>query len=121
MIRRFDSVVLTVADIDQSLAFYQTVLGLKLLSGEQGRGVLLGEEKLVFQSIGQEMRHHALEGAAHFSLLSDLTAEQLILHFEELDIELLEGPIDRGSFVLFTFNDPDNNLIHIFSSEAESN
>lgn len=118
MIRRFESVVLTVADIDQSLAFYQTVLGAKALPSEQGRGVLLGEEKLVFQTIGQEMRHHALEGAAHFSLLSDLAAEQLILHFDQLDLELLEGPVDRDGFVSFTFNDPDNNLIQIFSLEA---
>lgn len=116
MIRRFDCVVLTVADIDRSLAFYQTVFGLEALPEGQGEGVKIGQEKILFQNTGEEMRHHALEGAAHFSLLSDLTAEQLILHFDQLQVELLEGPVDCGNYVSYILNDPDNNLIQVCSS-----
>lgn len=117
MIKRFDLIVLTVADVVRSQAFYKTVFNMEPLPVELGIGVSFGDEKIMFQQIGDELRHHALEGAGHLSLISDLTAEQLIMHFEQLQVELLEGPVDQGDYVLFVMYDLDRNLIQVKSKK----
>ncbi|SBS26608.1 hypothetical protein MAQ5080_00567 [Marinomonas aquimarina] len=118
MIQRFDQVVLTVADAIRSQAFYKTVFEMTPLPAEEGIGVAFGEEKILFQQIGDELRHHALEGAGHLSLISELSAEQLIMHFEQLQVELLEGPIDKGAYVAFVMYDLDRNLIQVKSTKT---
>ena len=117
MIKRFDSIVLTVADVVRSQAFYKTVFGMELTSEEGMNGVRFCDQTIWLQTIGEELRHHALEGASHFSLLSELSPEKLTEHFETLQVELLEPPVDKGSYVLFLMHDLDRNLIEIKSQK----
>lgn len=117
MIKRFDLIVLTVADAVRSQAFYKTVFNMEPLPVELGVGVSFGDEKIMFQHIGDELRHHALEGAAHFCLVSDLNAAQLLMHFEQLQVELLEGPVEQGDYITFLMYDLDRNLIQVKSKK----
>lgn len=118
MIKRFDLIVLTVADTVRSQAFYKTVFNMDPLPAELGMGVAFGSEKIMFQRIGEELRHHALEGSGHISLISDLSPERLLSHFEQLQVELLEGPVDQGDYVAFVMYDLDRNLIQVKSKKS---
>lgn len=116
MIKRLEHIVLTVSDVEKASDFYQNVFNMTPFSEAEGSGVKFGDACIIFQTLGEDMRHHALEGSAHFCLQSELSAEQLIQHIEGTNAALIEGPIECSGRVMFVLNDPDNNLIKVLSS-----
>ena len=66
MISHIDHVVLTVADIERSVAFYQRVLRMEAVTFGSGRRALkFGQQKINLQTLGQELRNRAgIIGAA---------------------------------------------------------
>ena len=64
MISHIDHIVLTVADIERSVAFYVRVLGMQAVSFGNGRRALqFGQQKINLQTLGMEPRNHAAVGA----------------------------------------------------------
>jgi catechol 2,3-dioxygenase-like lactoylglutathione lyase family enzyme len=120
-IDRIDHVVLTVRDIEASCAFYQRVLGMKVLSFEGGRRALaFGNQKFNLHQAGKEFEPKAdrpTPGSADFCLITATPIAEVVTHLKSCNVRILEGPVQRtgatGSIVSVYLRDPDLNLIEV--------
>ena len=120
MIHAIDHLVLTVRDIEKSVAFYEQVLGLAAVTFAGGRRALqVGDQKINLQTLGQETRNFAGIGSGDICLLTDLPANQVLDRLRSEQVRVLEGPVQktgaRGAITSVYFNDPDGNLIEVSS------
>lgn len=118
MISHIDHLVLTVRDIDKSVEFFTTTLGMTPVVYSNGRkAVTFGNQKINFNLIGQEVRNHAMEGSGDLCLVANVAMQQILDHFAELKLDILEGPVTKngaqGEMQSIYINDLDNNLIEI--------
>ncbi|TXD37705.1 VOC family protein [Lujinxingia vulgaris] len=121
MIQGLDHLVLTVADIDTTLAFYQRVLGMRLERFGAGRSALVfGNQKLNLHQAGREFEPKALRptpGAIDLCLVTTWPITQVMAHLEEQGVTIEEGPVARtgavGPITSVYFRDPDGNLIEV--------
>jgi catechol 2,3-dioxygenase-like lactoylglutathione lyase family enzyme len=118
MISHFDHVVLTVANIDRAVTFYETVLKMESITfGEGRKAVRFGQQKINLQLLGEELRNHAMEGAGDLCLITDWSMEDVVAHLNKCKVAILEGPVSKsgaqGPIESVYFNDPDNNLIEV--------
>jgi catechol 2,3-dioxygenase-like lactoylglutathione lyase family enzyme len=125
MISHFDHIVLTVANIDRAVSFYETVLNMEPVTfGEGCKAVRFGQQKINFQLLGQELRNHAMEGAGDVCLITNWTIDKVIAHLKACKVVILEGPVTKsgalGPIQSVYFNDPDNNLIELSVYEESS-
>lgn len=107
---------LTVADIERSLASYESVLGFRREIDTAGR-VSLGI-KINLNCKGRERNPHAAaptSGSADLCFVSDDSLEFRLEHLRRHHVTVIEGPVVRpgacGSIELIYFRDPDQNLI----------
>ena len=120
MISHIDHLVLTVADIEASVAFYRRVLKLRDETFAGGRrSVNFGDQKINLQTLGMEKRNRAATGSGDLCLITTWPLGDVIAHLEAEKVEILEGPVaktgGRGPMMSVYFNDPDGNLIEISS------
>ena len=118
-----DHLVLTVRDIDAACAFYARALGCEVQTFAGGRKALvIGDQKINLQSLGQETRNHAGIGSGDVCLLTDLSPGQVVKHLTAEGIAIVEGPVAksgaRGPITSVYFTDPDGNLIEISSYDG---
>ncbi|ETX11303.1 virulence protein [Marinomonas ushuaiensis DSM 15871] len=118
MISHFDHVVLTVANIDRAVSFYETVLRMESVTfGEGRKAVRFGQQKINLQLLGEELRNHAMEGAGDLCLITDWSMDDVVGHLKACKVTILEGPVSKsgaqGPIESVYFNDPDNNLIEV--------
>jgi catechol 2,3-dioxygenase-like lactoylglutathione lyase family enzyme len=114
-IRALDHLVLTVADLEATLAFYER-LGMRAETFGDGRRALrFGEQKLNLHVAGQEFQPHArvpAPGSADLCFLVDGDPEAAAAG---LEIEL--GPVERtgatGPLRSVYLRDPDGNLVEL--------
>jgi catechol 2,3-dioxygenase-like lactoylglutathione lyase family enzyme len=120
-IDRLDHLVLTVASIDSSCAFYQRVLGMTIVGFGQGRMALaFGNQKINLHQAGREFVPHAhrpVPGSADLCFITAMPLDAAMAHVRAQGVEMIEGPVDRtgatGPLRSFYFRDPDSNLIEI--------
>ena len=120
-VRRIDHVVLTVADLEQTIAFYQRVLGMTAVSfGEGRRALAFGEQKLNLHQAGREFEPKARRptpGAIDLCFTTDVPLEQVAEHLRSQSVAIEHGPVDkvgaRGPLRSLYFRDPDGNLIEV--------
>lgn len=119
---RLDHLVLTVADINATCAFYQRVLGMEVRSfGPQGRKALhVGRQKINLHQHGQEFEPKATQptpGSADLCFIAATPLEAVIAHLKACNVTIEEGPVDRsgatGPIRSVYIRDPDGNLIEI--------
>ena len=120
-----DHLVLTVSDIQTTVAFYQNVLGMQAESfspadGSSRWALRFGAQKINLHPAGQEFDPKAntpTPGSADLCFLTTASLEDWIEHLETLSIAILEGPIARtgasGPILSLYIRDPDQNLIEI--------
>lgn len=118
MIERFDHIVLTVRDIEQSVAFYQRVLKMEAVTFAGGRRALkFGNQKINLQTLGQETRNFACVGSGDVCLITGLESADLLAHLTAEGVDVVEGPVEKsgalGPIISVYFNDPDGNLIEV--------
>ena len=118
MISHIDHIVLTVADIERSVAFYARVLGMQAVSFGNGRRALqFGQQKINLQTLGQELRNRAGVGSGDLCLITDWALPDVMAHLAAEGVPLLEGPVARsgaqGPIESLYFNDPDGNLVEV--------
>lgn len=121
MIERLDHLVLTVADIERTVAFYERVLGMQREIFGQGRSALVfGQQKFNLHQQGNEFEPKAARptpGAIDLCLVSVWTMPAIIQHLNEQQVVIEEGPVARtGAMGLIDsvyFRDPDDNLIEV--------
>ena len=122
MIDSLDHVVLTVRDIAASAAFYERVLGMRIVRFGTGRTALhFGDQKINLQRLGQETRNHACIGSGDLCLVTSWPPDRVVDHLRGAGVEIVEGPVAktgaRGPITSVYFNDPDGNLIEVASYE----
>ena len=119
-VRSLDHLVLTVADIDATVCFYET-LGFRRETFGDGRVALhFGDQKLNLHRSGAELAPHAANptpGSADLCFLVDgnLTDVAELLGRVEIPIEL--GPVARtgatSELTSLYVRDPDGNLVEL--------
>lgn len=118
---RLDHLVLTVRDIDASIAFYQKVLGMQPVTFAGGRHALaFGAQKINLHLAGHEFEPKAarpLPGSADLCFITSMPLAQVRAHIESCGAAILEGPVRRtgalGSITSLYLRDPDGNLIEV--------
>ena len=118
MIERIDHLVLTVRDIEASIAFYTRVLGVEAVTFAGGRRALsFGQQKINLQTLGQEVRNHACIGSGDLCLITKWEVQEILDHLKQQNIAVVEGPVAKsgalGPITSVYFNDPDGNLIEV--------
>ena len=116
-----DHLVLTVADIDVTCAFYERVLGMQTITFGEGRKALaFGVQKLNLHQRGHEFEPKAVTptpGAIDVCCITQVPVAEVIAHLRSCDVAVLEGPVQRtgarGPMVSVYFRDPDRNLIEV--------
>lgn len=116
-----DHLVLTVADIEATCAFYERVLGASVITfGEGRRALRVGRQKINLHQAGREFEPKALypiPGSADVCFLSSTPLNLWLSHLAACGVEVLEGPVARtgaqGPIESVYVRDPDGNLIEI--------
>lgn len=119
--RKLDHLVLTVTDIDRSVTFYTTVLGMKKQVFANGRIALtFGDQKINLHKHKEEFEpksHHPVPGSADLCFITDTDIDAAMKHVRILGIDIIDGPVERtganGPLRSFYFRDPDLNLIEV--------
>ncbi|HKN97501.1 MAG TPA: VOC family protein [Pseudonocardiaceae bacterium] len=120
-ISRLDHFVLTVADIDATVAFYTEVLGMSRVTFGEGRVALrFGDSKINLHLAGHEFEPRAARatpGSADVCLVvdDDLDSVRSQLAAKGVAVEL--GPVMRngatGEIESVYLRDPDGNLVEL--------
>jgi catechol 2,3-dioxygenase-like lactoylglutathione lyase family enzyme len=118
---RLDHVVLTVRDLDVTVAFYQ-VLGMRRVEFAGGTRVALafGEQKLNLHQQGNEFLPNAREarpGSADLCLLVETPLGEVLAHLKRENVAIEYGPDDAdgatGPLRSVWIRDPDGNLVEL--------
>ncbi len=116
-----DHLVLTVADVDVSCAFYSRVLGMEVVTFGQGRKALaFGTQKINLHPAGREFEPKAQRptpGSADLCFLTSVPLTEVQTHLAACGVTVTEGPVQRtgaqGPILSVYFRDPDLNLIEV--------
>jgi catechol 2,3-dioxygenase-like lactoylglutathione lyase family enzyme len=122
-IDRVDHFVLTVRDLAASIAFYERVLGARVVPGKPGRGptaVHFGRQKINIHEKGREFEPKAANptmGAGDFCLITEAEIAEVVRHLRECGVAIEVGPVPRegalGPMTSVYFRDPDGNLVEV--------
>jgi catechol 2,3-dioxygenase-like lactoylglutathione lyase family enzyme len=122
---RIDHLVLTVDDIETTLAFYERTLGLKrdLFRGPDGQtryALTFGKQKINLQDRGTETPTKARRptfGSGDFCLIAAAPLDDVIAHLRAEEVAIEAGPVPRrgalGPLRSIYFRDPDGNLVEV--------
>lgn len=120
-----DHLVLTVRSIDETVAFYTSVLGMECIGfGENRVALKFGRQKLNLHEAGKEFEPKAGEptpGSADLCFIASTKLEDAMYHVAMQGVEILQGPVERtganGPIDSFYFRDPDGNLIEVANEQ----
>lgn len=125
VINSLDHLVLTVRDLDRTVAFYSRVLGLRAetfrpADGSQRTALVFGSQKINLHVAGAEFTPHArapAPGSADLCFLSPTPLGAWEHHLEAEGIPIEAGPVPRtgatGRILSLYLRDPDGNLVEI--------
>lgn len=120
-----DHLVLTVADLEATVVFYEMVLGMTSevfhpADGTRRLALRFGAQKINLHPAGAEFKPHARTpgpGSADLCFLTETALEAWTLHLDALGVGIEEGPVARngaaGPLRSIYLRDPDGNLIEI--------
>ena len=128
-IESIDHFVLTVKDMKTTCEFYSKVLGMKVVTFNQGRVALkFGNQKINLHEVGKEIEPKAIAptpGSADFCLITKDSLSSVMEHLRTCQVEIIEGLVSRtgaiGKITSIYIRDPDRNLVEISSYEQEDN
>ena len=120
-IDRIDHLVLTVADLDRTLAFYTQVLGMTAETFGEGRTALrFGQQKINLHVRGAEFEPRAAAagtGTADFCLITDTPLEEVQAELAASGVPVEVGPVTKqgalGPMRSVYVRDPDRNLVEL--------
>ena len=122
---RLDHLVLTVADIEATLAFYERALGFtrelfKGPDGQQRYALKFGQQKINLQdrdTITPTKSQRPTFGSGDFCLLAAVPLGEVLAHLQAQGIAIEAGPVPRrgarGALSSIYFRDPDGNLVEV--------
>ena len=120
-INHLDHLVLTVRDIQTTCEFYSRVLGMQVVTFDEGRMALqFGNQKINLHQKGEEIDPKALHptpGSADLCFLTSMPVESVIAHLQSNTIDIVLGPVEQTGatkpLVSIYFRDPDGNLLEV--------
>jgi catechol 2,3-dioxygenase-like lactoylglutathione lyase family enzyme len=127
-----DHLVINVADVDRTTAWYQSVLGMKVQAFDPGQGkvrrtsLLFGNQKINVRpkdadKIDWFTADHVAAGSDDLCFLTSSPPDEVVAHLTALGIAIEEGPVARqgarGTLRSVYCRDPDGSLIEIASYE----
>ena len=123
-----DHLVLTVADVEATCAFYRRVLGMEIVIFAGGRKALVfGRQKINLHQRGREFEpkaEHPTPGAGDLCFITSIALPEVIAHLAVEGVPVIEGPVRRtgaaGPIVSVYLRDPDGNLLEISNSLTTS-
>ena len=122
---RIDHLVLTVADMEVSLSFYERALGFEreFFRGPEGQprhALRFGAQKINLQDASTETPTKARAptlGAGDFCLIAAVPLEEVVAHLCREGVAIEAGPVPRrgalGPLRSVYFRDPDGNLVEV--------
>ena len=121
-----DHLVLTVRDVDATIAFYSGVLGMREETFGEGRRALhFGDQKLNLHQAGAEVTPNAASaapGSADLCFLTRTPVEGVVRVLGEHGVDIEQGPVERsgatGQLLSVYVRDPDGNLVEIANQLA---
>lgn len=120
-IDRIDHIVLTVADIETTVAFYTRVLAMKkVVFGGGWTALHFGDQKINLHPAGKEAKPNAGNagvGTGDLCFIADLPIGEIVRELEAHRVALELGPVRQvgalGEMQSIYFRDPDHNLIEV--------
>ncbi len=122
-----DHMVLTVASVQATCRFYETVLGMERETFAPGRVALkFGNQKINLHETGKEFEPKARLATAGSGdlcfIVYDLAVAENTL--KQAGVDIIEGPVARtgatGPITSIYFRDPDGNLLEV-ATQDQSN
>jgi catechol 2,3-dioxygenase-like lactoylglutathione lyase family enzyme len=119
-----DHFVLTVEDVETTCTFYED-LGAEIVTfGKDRKAVRFGEQKINIHPVDNDIDLVAGDptvGGGDLCLITEIPIEEVEKQLRELDIDILEGPVERtgavGQITSVYVRDPDSNLVEIGNYE----
>ncbi len=115
-----DHIVLAVADVEKTKAFYERVLGVRAIEQRPGQWALeVGKNRISLQKAGSMpgLAVNTTAGSGNFCLITDTPIAEVADALARQRVDILEGPVRRigaaGPIVSVYFRDPDGNLIEV--------
>ncbi len=130
MIDSLDHLVLTVRDIEATVAFYTDILGMQVVrfrakDGTDRVALGFGRQKINLHRQGREFEPKArqpMPGSADLCFLTQRPMAEVMAHLQACNIAVLEGPVQRtgatGPILSIYLRDPDGNLLEISNQMA---
>ena len=126
-VKALDHLVLTVRNLESSIQFYETILGMQATKFQPANSSMIPRWALTFGQ--QKINLHPAEapfapyathpkpGSADMCFLSDAPLTSWQEHFMKHNVKILEGPVKRtgatGPIESLYVLDPDGNLIEV--------
>ena len=116
-----DHLVLTVASIEVTVAFYERVLGMthQVFGDKKRHALIFGDRKINLHEVGSEFEPRAARpwsGSADLCFLVD-DLGTVAAHLANCGVPIIEGPGPRtgarGEIRSYYIRDPDGNLIEL--------
>lgn len=127
-IHDLDHLVLTVADVERSAAFYSEVLGLAVQRfgpDKQRVALVFGNRKINLHPAAAPFSPHArlpTPGSADLCFLLRTPLDDAVQHLQQCGVEIIEGPVERtgaqGRLLSIYCRDPDGNLLELAVKEG---
>ena len=115
-----DHIVLVVADVARTCAFYEKALGMRAVEHRPGQWALqFGPHKISLQQVGSvpPIARRTTAGTGNFCVLTDVPIGEVAEHLAKADVTVIDGPVERvgaaGVLRSVYFYDPDGNLVEI--------
>jgi catechol 2,3-dioxygenase-like lactoylglutathione lyase family enzyme len=126
-VRSLDHLVLTVADVDATVAFYER-LGMRLERFDGDRLALrFGAQRIHLHRAGAEVEPHARvpqPGSADLCFLVESPLDEVERALRDAGVAIELGPVDRSGAVgpmrSLYLRDPDGNLVELSEPTASS-
>lgn len=116
-----DHLVLTVKDLNATVAFYSQALGMQPVSfGDGRRALTFGSMKINLHQQGQEFEpksHVPTPGSADLCFITSVPLQDVMKHLAASNVAVIEGPVRRsgatGPILSVYVRDPDMNLVEV--------
>jgi catechol 2,3-dioxygenase-like lactoylglutathione lyase family enzyme len=126
-IERLDHLVLTVADIARTCAFYTEVLGMEVVTFGEGRTALkFGRQKINLHpadNIPGLVADRPTPGSADLCFITATPLGEVMAHLERCAVPVVAGPGPRagaiGTIQSVYIRDPDRNLVEISNYKTD--
>lgn len=134
-INALDHLVINVADVERSAAWYRRILGMEVKIFDPGHGkaprtsLTFGRQKINLRPLGTDKTEwftadHETAGSDDLCFLTSATPEQVVAHLAANGVAIEEGPVikqgARGALRSVYCRDPDGSLIEIASYDTSA-